>query len=264
MATDRPDGRFLRAHLGPGLVRMGRAPAHRAGLGRRGDYFEGHSWAGGFGILVDGAGDDRYEADCYGQGNAYWHAIGMIVDKSGSDIYYGGEYSLAAAPHFAIGLLQDDGGDDRYTVTIRQCLGHGRDWSIAWFEDAAGNDFYQGTRTVFGASHVNSVSVFWDRHGDDTYIANGPSFGESETEHGGSIRDWLPTTAIFVDGGGRDRYLKLPTDGSLEATSKFIGELRDVSGLEPLKGLGDDRRWVRTAPAPGTEGFRGVGIDAGR
>ena len=229
--------------------------------GRRADFTDGHSWAGGFGLLLDGEGNDKYEADCYGQGNSYWYAIGLCVDKSGDDVYHAGQYSQASAPHFAVGILQDDAGDDRYIIVIRQSMGHGRDWSIAWFEDAAGNDWYQGARTTLGVSHINSVSIFWDRAGDDTYLAKGPCLGESETETTGSIRDWLLTVGIFVDGGGDDKYLLLPGEGSYEASNTFTGEITDLSTLQPLDFAGNGKMWNKTAPGNDTSGFYGVGLD---
>jgi hypothetical protein len=177
-------------------------------------------------------------------------------------VYHCGQYSQASAPHFAIGILQDDGGDDRYIVGIRQSMGHARDWSIAWFEDAAGNDWYQGARTTLGTSHLNSISVFWDRHGDDVYIGKGPSFGESEIETGGSMRDWLMTLGLFIDGGGHDQYYLLPGDDSYEASNTFIGEVTDLSKLTPLDFAGDGKTWIKTPPTEAAPGFCGVGLDA--
>jgi hypothetical protein len=230
--------------------------------GRRADFSDGHSWAGGFGLILDGGGDDKYAGDCYVQGNSYWYSLGMCVDKGGNDVYRCGQYSQASAPHFSIGILQDDGGDDKYVVGIRQSMGHGRDWSIAWFEDAAGNDWYQGARTTLGTSHINSISLFWDRHGNDVYIGKGPTFGESEIETSGSVRDWLLTLGLFIDGGGKDQYYLLPGDESYEASNTFIGEVTDLSTLKPLDFAGDGKTWIKTQPSEAAPGFCGVGLDA--
>ena len=78
-------------------------------------------------------------------------------------------------------------------------MAHGRDWSLAWLEDSAGNDWYQGARTTLGCSHVNAISVFWDKRGDDTYIMKGPGLGDSEPEPNGSPRDWLPTLGMEAE-----------------------------------------------------------------
>jgi hypothetical protein len=231
--------------------------------GRRADITDGHSWAGGFGLLCDGAGDDRYVADCYGQGNAYWHCCGMLVDKGGNDVYRAGQYSQASAPHFACGILQDDGGDDRYVISIRQSMAHGRDWSIAWLEDSAGNDWYQGARTTLGVSHVNSISVFWDKLGADTYIMKGPGLGDSEPEPNGSVRDWLLTLGLFLDGGGHDGYYLLPGDESYEGSNTFSGEIttEDLPTLGPLDFAGDGKVWQRTVTPETAPGYKGSGVD---
>jgi hypothetical protein len=231
--------------------------------GRRADITDGHSWAGGYGLLVDGAGDDEYAADCYGQGNAYWHSIGMLVDKGGDDTYRAGQYSQASAPHFACGILQDDGGDDRYVISIRQSMAHGRDWSIAWLEDSAGDDWYQGARTTLGVSHVNSISVCWDKQGNDTYIMKGPGLGDSEPEPNGSVRDWLLSLGLFIDGGGSDRYYLLPGDDSYEGSNTFSGDVSpaDLPGLARLDFAGDGKGWQRTPPTEAVPGYRGYGLD---
>ena len=234
-------------------------------FGRRADFTDGHSWAGGFGLLCDGGtGDDEYIGDCYVQGNAYWYSVGMIIDKGGDDSYRCAQYSQASAPHFACGVLQDEAGDDRYIVTRRQSMGHGRDWSLAWFEDVAGNDWYQGARTTLGTSHVNAISIFWDRAGDDIYLGKGPTFGASEPEIGGSPRDWLLTLGLFVDGGGHDLYYELTGDPSYEGSDTYPGDV-SMNMLEDLKQLdfaGDGMQWVNTAPTADGPGWCGAGIDA--
>ncbi|MCB1219085.1 MAG: hypothetical protein H7A35_06445 [Planctomycetales bacterium] len=231
--------------------------------GRRADFVNGHSWAGGFALLLDGGSEaDEYTGDCYVQGNSYWYAIGMIVDKGGDDSYRAAQYSQASAPHFSIGILQDEAGDDRYIVTRRQSMGHGRDWSLAWFEDVAGNDWYQGARTTLGTSHVNAISVFWDRAGDDVYLGKGPCLGQSEPETGGSPRDWLLTLGLFIDGAGKDSYFELPGDPSYEGSDTYIGDVESLEGLTPLDYSGDGKSWQMSADAPGAPGYRGVGLDA--
>ncbi|MEZ5337082.1 MAG: hypothetical protein R3F46_02365 [bacterium] len=231
--------------------------------GRRADFVNGHSWAGGFALLLDGgSGADEYVGDCYVQGNSYWYAIGMLVDKGGADSYRSAQYSQASAPHFSIGILQDEAGDDRYIVTRRQSMGHGRDWSLAWFEDAAGNDWYQGARTTLGTSHVNAISVFWDRAGDDVYLGRGPCLGQSEPEANGSPRDWLLTLGLFIDGGGNDRYFELPGDPSYEGSDTYIGDVESLDGLMPLEYAGDGRTWQMSAAVPDAPGYLGVGLDS--
>jgi hypothetical protein len=234
--------------------------AQGAAFGRRSDFTDGHSWAGGVGILTDGAGDDEYTCDVYGQGTGYWYSVGILADKTGDDKHQGGSYSLGSAPHFAVGVLQDESGDDRYYMRQIQCLGNGRDWSIGWFEDAAGDDWYQGGAFSFGTGDVNGLGLFWDRAGDDTYIAKGISFGQSRMESGAGLRDFMLTLGLFVDGGGLDRYLRLPGDEAPSGTP--TPELMDAEGLAPLELPYNGACWSRETQGSDVPGACGAGIDA--
>jgi len=234
--------------------------AQGAAFGRRSDFTDGHSWAGGVGILVDGAGDDEYTCDVYGQGTGYWYGMGFLADKGGNDQHQGGSYSLGSSPHFALGVLQDDGGDDRYYMRQIQCLGNGRDWSIGWFEDTAGNDWYQGGVFSFGTGDVNGLGVFWDRLGDDVYIAKGISFGQSRMESGAGLRDFMLTLGLFVDGGGVDRYLRLPGDEM--PTGLPTPQLDGIEGLLSLELPYNSGCWSRETQGSDVPGAAGAGIDA--
>jgi len=234
--------------------------AQGAAFGRRADFTDGHGWAGGVGILVDGAGDDRYECQVYGQGTGYWYGIGMCVDKGGDDYHHAGWYSLGSSPHFAIGIMQDDAGDDRYVLKQMQSIGNGRDWSIGWFEDAAGNDWYQGGIMSFGTGDVNGLGVFWDRSGDDVYMAQVPCFGQSRMSSAGSLRDYMLTLGLFVDGGGLDTYLLLPIDS--HPSGGYADIILDISGLEMFEGVGDGECWARATRGNEVPGTHGVGVDA--
>ncbi|MCK4719303.1 hypothetical protein KAU08_01515, partial [bacterium] len=115
------------------------------GFGRRADFYDGHSLGGGFGILVEGDGDDIYTGSVYSQGAGYWWAVGALEDRGGNDQYFNEQYSCGSAPHFAIGSCVDLSGDDRYNIgneegCERQIQGHARDGSIAVFIDGSGND----------------------------------------------------------------------------------------------------------------------------
>jgi hypothetical protein len=80
------------------------AMAQGCGFGRRADLGDGHSLAGGVGILCDGKGNDYYSAQVWAQGCGYWWGLGICEDREGNDMYRSGKYSIGAAAHFAIGL----------------------------------------------------------------------------------------------------------------------------------------------------------------
>jgi hypothetical protein len=230
-----------------------------AASGRRADYIDGHSWAGGVGWLIDGGGKDRYDCDVYGQGTAYWYGLGICVDKGGDDVHHAGWFSLGAAPHFGVGIFQDDEGNDIYTGIATQCLGHGRDWSIGWFEDRAGNDVYQAGPLCLGTGDLNGIGVFWDWVGDDVYMAKGTCLGQSRMEQAGTLRDPMLTLGLFVDGAGIDHYLRLPANGAHSDT--LATPFAPPDSLVPLDFAGDGRIWTRATERNRVPGAFGVGID---
>jgi len=236
-------------------------PAQGFGYGRRDDYGEGHSWGGGVGMLIDGGeGDDTYGCGIYALGSAYWAAVGILHDYGGNDHYMSAHYTLAAPPHYACGVLLDDSGDDVYYGYLRQTLGHGRDWSLGWFEDSGGDDWYQAGHQSLGQGDVNSIGVFWDKGGDDTYLLYGPGFGQTTTAGSsvprtgapGSIRWYQFCLGLFIDGGGLDRYLQVPEE------LPFAG---DIDDLEPDPFAADGTVWHCGDSIDAPSSYS-VGIDA--
>ncbi|MGQ0613812.1 MAG: hypothetical protein ACT4PV_08755 [Planctomycetaceae bacterium] len=209
----RDDGNVSELYLGQSV-----AMAQGCGYGRRADLGDGRSLAGGWGLLVDGAGNDRYHAQCWAQGCAYWWGVGVLEDRSGDDVYENGKYSLGAAAHFAIGLQVDLAGDDRYNVGIattkNQFQGHARDGSIGISIDGDGNDRYALKSFCAGCADLGSLALFWDRRGDDLYEAameeglgeTGPFGTATVNPPFRSYRDDLPAVGIFLDTGGADTY----------------------------------------------------------
>lgn len=199
------------------------AMAQGCGYGRRADLGDGHSLAGGFGVLVDAAGDDRYHAMCWAQGCGYWWAVGLLEDLAGNDVYENGKYSSGAAAHFAVGCHVDLAGDDAYNQGVatakNQHQGHARDGSIGVFVDGDGDDRYQLRNLCGGGADLASVGLFWDRRGDDRYDLwwkdQGAPNGWAEVPPLGTatfyppsrtFRDDLGTWGVFLDTGGRDTY----------------------------------------------------------
>ncbi|MBM3316378.1 MAG: hypothetical protein FJY75_00860 [Candidatus Eisenbacteria bacterium] len=215
----RDDGNISELYNGQSV-----SMAQGCGYGRRADLGDGHSLAGGFGVLVDGAGDDRYHATAWSQGAGYWWGVGILEDLGGNDTYRNGKYSLGAAAHFAIGCQVDLSGDDLYNVgnpqAVNQYQGHARDGSIGISIDGDGDDQYLLRSHCGGSGDLGSIGFFWDRRGADTYHIDyappeepggwndTPPLGTT-TRYGPfrSFRDDLATYGIFLDSGGADRYL---------------------------------------------------------
>ena len=65
-------------------------------------------------ILLDMAGDDTYLGETHSQGSAAF-GVGLLVDVAGDDHYRAQGFSQGAAV-FGVGLLLDGGGTDRYHI----------------------------------------------------------------------------------------------------------------------------------------------------
>lgn len=225
------------------------------GYGRRADMGDGHSWAGGVGILADGGGgNDIYEADVFAIGSAYWYALGILYDAGGDDRYRSYAYSIAAPPHFAVGVVLDESGDDTYFGHSSRACGFGRDFSIGWFEEEGGNDLYYGNDSAFGAGNINSLGVCWDKAGDDLYVARSNSFGRPFMESSGNRRDLIRNAGLFVDGGGKDLYRQLPA-GMTDAEHEAFDWTR-AADLPLMEDLRDGARvsWRDLIIQPGSTG----------
>lgn len=175
--------------------------AQGCAFGRRAHPGDGHSLAGGEGLLCDGQGDDRYRCGVFGQGVAYWYGTGLLVDLAGDDDYGGVWYVQGAAAHYAVGGLLDLAGDDRYALSHTQGQGHGHDYSIGVLCDARGDDRYQGASHTLGAALWNGIGVLEDGAGADVYRHKGASLG-----HAGDSRPEHRTLGLFLDRGGDARF----------------------------------------------------------
>ena len=234
--------------------------AQGAGFGRRADFGDGHSLAGGIGMLVDGDGDDSYTGGVYCQGTGYWWALGILEDRKGDDSYSNLWYSLGSAPHFAIGCCVDLEGDDRYNVgndSMRtQTQACARDGSIGVFVDGNGDDEYFHRNRCAGAGDLNSIALFWDRAGRDRYrcdrngsYAKDRSYGgAAEYERFRTFRDEIPTAGIFLDTGGEDVYEEIPAETQSEMSALQFGNNRTwfhgVGGL--FRAVGVDTDWYES------------------
>ena len=175
--------------------------AQGAGFGRRAHPGDGHSLAGGIGMLVDGAGDDRYKCGVFGQGVAYWYAVGMLVDFGGNDSYEGVWYVQGSAAHYAVGALCDHDGNDHYKATMAQSQGQGHDWSIGVLHDAGGKDEFDGAGGCLGSGRWNGIGAFWKQGGDATFKGGGGGLGA-----GAEARPESSCFGFVLAEGGNNRY----------------------------------------------------------
>jgi hypothetical protein len=148
----------------------------------------------GFGMLLDLAGSDRYEADSFSQGCGRF-GVGVHYDAEGDDTYRCRSFGQGAGL-YGIGILFDrKGSDDYHTVYYAQGYGFSR--GLGLLLDAAGDDEYIADDTEL--THV----------GDET-----PKHNESDAQGYGAGRRGDHTDGHNMSGGlgilddldGNDRY----------------------------------------------------------
>ena len=160
---------------------------------------------GGIAAIIDGSGNDCYEAGNFSQGGGYYYGAGIILDKSGDDRYQGSRYNQGFCAHQAVGIFIDERGNDTYRTHQGVAQGLAWDESATLFIDGQGNDHYEGGGFFSqGTSAHNSKCFFWDRNGRDTYIyEKGQGRAGDNSYHGGT------SLTLFIDDGNKkDIYAK--------------------------------------------------------
>ncbi|MBN1504030.1 MAG: hypothetical protein JW952_03105 [Candidatus Eisenbacteria bacterium] len=214
--------------------------AQGVGFGKRADYVDGHSLAGGVGMLVDARGNDKYWCGVFGQGCSYWYGVGILADSSGNDEYNGVWYVQGSTAHFGVGVLHDALGDDHYRASINMAQGAGHDFGVGFLLDESGDDVYDAPNLSLGGGNANGIGVFWDKKGDDTYnVSAAMTLGRADVgAPRGGLRDKMLCLGLFLDTGGRDKYSKPFARNGKAWTQAGPNE------LEPIpteKGVGLDR-----------------------
>jgi len=161
---------------------------------------------GGVGLLLDRAGDDRYEADVFGQGAGYWYGLGAVVDGGGHDRYRATWYGQGVGTHAAVGVVVDRGGNDWY-FSRNTSQGCGHDFSAGLLVDRAGDDEYAGLTLCQGAGNAASgLGVLLDEAGDDRYRCGARCWGFGSAFEVEALRPF----GLFLDRGGDNTYAGWP------------------------------------------------------
>jgi hypothetical protein len=165
--------------------------------------------SGGIGMILDLAGEDRFEAGNFCQGGGYFYAFGLLANLGADDDnYIGSRYAQGFGCHQATGALIEEGGNDLYQT--RQFVAQGLAWdeATALFLDEAGDDRYEGGGFSHGASAMNGWALFIDKQGKDTYLYTDQARAGGNSYHGGK------SLSFFVDAGGQeDSFQKKPNNG---------------------------------------------------
>jgi len=119
------------------------------------------------GLLLDCAGNDRYESDQPAQG-AGMCGVGVLVDGAGDDSYLAEHYAQGVG-QFGLGVCADLGGDDEYFVKFNgQGCGY---FGVGQLLDCDGDDEYTLWADGQGLGGVAGVGMLADRRGNDVYTA---------------------------------------------------------------------------------------------
>jgi hypothetical protein len=219
--------------------------AQGCGMGRRGDGGDGHSWAGGLGALLDGAGNDVYTAGNWSMGTGYWFGIGVHHDAEGDDEYHGVTWSQGTGAHFCIGLFVDEAGNDKHLAegNSRLSLGWAHDFTIGLLLDVEGDDVYSVDEDGLGGSVNRSVALLLDTGGNDVYRTKKipwPGFAKRS-----------------------DKFRSRPGVGFYFADSSSVGLFLDVGGSDTYWGeLKNDSRWLDPEDSPNWQDRNfSIGVD---
>ena len=209
------------------------------GFGKRADYIDGHSWAGGVGVLCDIKGDDYYSCGIFGQGGGYWFAVGMLLDGGGGDVFDGVWYVQGSGAHFAVGYLDDFTGNDIYNVSMNMSIGSGHDFTIGYFNERSGNDTYFAPGLSLGGGNANGIGFFFDHQGDDVYTTKGKTILGQVNPLRMRAREFLDVFGVFIDGGGNDKYNEPWAKNSTRWISPRVDTTLSINSHEI--GVGIDR-----------------------
>lgn len=235
----------------PQLADRNTSMGQGAGYGLRGVFFDGRSTAGGIGLLLDLAGNDRYEAQLMAQGFGYYEGLGMLIDDSGNDHFETAWYAMGSGVHTAAGILLKRGvGNDVYRSTHEMVLGSGSDFSVGVFVDEGGDDEYTVGQLSLGSAYANATGIFVDAAGNDRYIVASPTcraLGAAYMHQWGTARETLPSLALFMDLGGTDSY---PAQCARVANDKLWVGPREwpLLDLPSEAGAGIDGEWPLPLP----------------
>ncbi|MEQ8289272.1 MAG: hypothetical protein RIB78_06070 [Gammaproteobacteria bacterium] len=169
--------------------------------------------AGSARLIIDQAGDDRYEGDHAGPGSA-WLGISIVIDHDGDDIYVG-ELAANGSGMMGIGILIDRAGNDIYTGNY---FSNGAAFYGAGLliDLGTGSDSYQSWGFSQGLGGPRALGLIYDEGGDDHYQANYrmPSVYGTENVFAGfsqgfgfGIRHYdSGGIGVIVDKQGNDHY----------------------------------------------------------
>lgn len=208
---------------------------------------------GGLGVLFDGAGDDRYECDIFGQGTSYWYSCGVLIDRGGNDSYKAYQYAQGTGIHLSVGILKDNGGNDAYFCRQGLAQAGCHDFAVGLLWDGGGNDSYRAESSSQGSGINNAVGILYDAAGDDRYSVRDVKNGQGQGSGGVAPRRGIGSVGVLLDMAGRDRYSNQQWDEHV-AERPEIGVAVDVSDRAQLHRVAESSLETATSGASPARG----------
>jgi hypothetical protein len=176
----------------------------------------------GFGLLWDEAGDDDYRVRYGGQGAGYF-GVGLLVDVAGKDRYYlWGDGQGFGGVGGGVGVLADVSGDDHYIAEVDAHIAGRGDYHTHMrvpYSNAQGVGSGRRGDVSDGHAWAGGLGTLVDLKGNDTYESGNWAAG---------CGYWFGT-GILYDGGGDDLYRSVYF--SVASGAHFcIGALIDEAG----------------------------------
>ena len=190
--------------------------------------WQAYNLAGGWGLLLDIDGNDRYQSANFSQGHGYFFGTGLFLDLDGNDEYLGARYGHGSSAHYGVGLFTDRHGADRYGSTgpfynggvawdhgvslmidagleadrydLSSTTGLGKADYSGWglFIDEGGDDQYH-VKEGFGHSSEQGFGGFFDLKGQDTYDASSEALRRAEDRPSNGKVTLYAEGGLFVD-----------------------------------------------------------------
>jgi len=206
----------------------------------------------GAAMVIDLAGDDRYEADGpFAQGAALL-GVGILVDCSGNDTYVGTDFCQGAAAG-GLGILLDLGGDDAYSAD-RFAQGAGAFGYGILRDEGAGHDRYRVERLGQGLGRTAGHGLLVDDGGDDRYVAG--------TKYEWFYSQWTNGRTVhwsFAQGCGFGFFCRYRQPGP-DGEERLVTREMFPGGVGLLADHGGDDVYSGSMYAQGTAYFYGLGI----
>ncbi len=121
-------------------------------------------------IVVDLEGDDHYRAQTDFTLGSGCFSVGLLLDLAGDDRYDARSFGLGSG-YFGLGVLYDAAGDDRYDGDTH-VQGAGT-FGMGLLIDEGGRDIYNGAMYCQGFAFVEGIGVVYELDGADSYYAGG-------------------------------------------------------------------------------------------